>query len=353
MHSLFTHCNALSNILDYLEVEEILELACMSSTFLEASKHTTLRIRQDLAWLPSVMMSSTTLSKVTPQNINDRQLDPIHNFLYSCPQMTNLPMPYATPATLNLLNTLSPRMLHTLQIHNIWLPQSKMGLIVDVLKNIPTLRSLTLEGVANLVPHPTAYSNLEHLSIRNQNNSYTSPAPGTADPTISSFLSTYNLKSLTSLNVTNSHLSRPPNVTVRKGLPFASSLPGRCFSSSPLSVNAYDGHPLRRISSLNCSLCHSPFMTSITGYLKSPPQQPHITYEVCVDASNCSFSPADLPSTSMVMRDALAGQGMGLDGVPEHVLDLRQEMINCPNDCHKADNKFLVAGGGGWMVDTR
>ena len=28
-------------------------------------------------------------------------------------------------------------------------------------------------------------------------------------------------------------------------------------------------------------------------------------------------------------------------------------MTNCPNDCHKAKNQFLVAGGGGWMVDTR
>jgi len=97
-----------------------------------------------------------------------------------------------------------------------------------------------------------------------------------------------------------------------------------------------------------CSRCNYCFARKVSTYMRTGPQQEHITNEIYFDSAE-GFDEMNLKETNLRLRSMAPGMG-----VPEEALpDLNQFMYNCPEDCASEDDKMVIAKGPGFLVETR
>ncbi|GMH75827.1 hypothetical protein TL16_g06884 [Triparma laevis f. inornata] len=307
-------------------------------------------------------MSLENLKLLTERpNENLRELSFESAFIYS--KSKDLSRSICEKAVFELLSTLPPTLKELTvknfkssptQNYNLWTPLTS--------STCQNLTYLDISGSSAILakPHPTSLSGYSNLAYYNNLRS------------IGEFLNRFNLQNLQELNIFNTSLTgtfedvgnarteqdvHRLRSGCRKG-PLTSQHPSfssRNFYTKPLRVNAKDGHRLRESVTLKCAICHVAIAEDVRSYMKAPPHQGHVSYEILFDfvSPDCTPLPLDdLTFKSVRLRDMLPAESIP-PGVSEEMLNQRQVMINCRNNCHEVKDQFLIAGQDGFMVDTR
>ncbi|GMI00928.1 hypothetical protein TrVE_jg7305 [Triparma verrucosa] len=394
--------NCVFHALNFLTPEEALLFATVNKSWLEASKYPTLHFRQEVTFISSIFISPP-LSR-HPKALVKEANKSVIAFLSDCTRLRSLELPFMSFEALELLRASPPTSLRSLSILTSFMLEDSESIATDhrgeraILEMLsalpPTLQDLQLQNFKSTRgthgPPPIflpllreTCQNLKYLNI--SGSSATLVKKNAEDErwstlvyfnnlrSVGEFIKRFDLAKIEEINIANTSLSGTREdveaarsaedlfrlrVGCRKGHPGDQhpSFASRDFVASPLRVNAFDGHRLSKSVTLKCAICHEVIAKDIRSYMKAPPQQDHISYEILFDfvgPSKSELPRDDLTFGAILLRDLLAEVADLGPGVPEEMLDQQQVTINCRNNCHHARDQFLIAGQNGFIVNTR
>ena len=265
-----------ATILDFFQPHHALPLSAVSKTWLQASKHPLLHFRKHIKYLHRHDMTAEGVSVK------------VGRFILQCSRLESLEIPAYCVFDLSRAPVPPP-----LEELHIWMGvQFREDKLRDFLSSVqPTLRSLSLQNncwdVRDFDMSKLTYLNLSGsrtlMRARFHN--------------VSHFINVNHLCSIEELVMYDTSLSGPPDVN--DGV-FASCVIGprdgiladRDFTTKPLRINMADNSrplPLK----VYCRQCNYCLCQRVSSYMRTPPQQIHITSEIYFDDA-LGFEPMNL-----------------------------------------------------------